>query len=82
MLFDLYKKIGLIKINDIFYLLVPGDYLLFINKKTKIENVISKFKKKYVIINSMKYITLCNEDIYLNEQFNSKTIEQLNIMMK
>ena len=41
--------------------------------------MISKLKKKYGIINSMKYINLCNEDIYLNEQFNSKTIEQLNI---
>ncbi len=80
LLFDLYKKIGLIKINNIFYLLVTGDeYTLFINKKTKIEDVISKLKKKYGIINSMKYINLCNEDIYLNEQFNSKTIEQLNI---
>ena len=75
MSFDLYKKIGLIKINNIFYLLVTGgEYTLFINKKTKIEDVISKLKKKYGIINSIKYITLCNEDIYLNEQFNSKTI--------
>ena len=44
--------------------------------------MISKLKKKYGIINSIKHITICNEDIYLNEQFNSKTIEQLNIMMK
>lgn len=81
MLFDLYKKNWINKDKQyiLFHLVTGGDYPIFINKKTKFENVISKLKKKYGIINSIKHITICNEDIYLNEQFNSKTIEQLNI---